>query len=204
MNEWNIDEGDYLDYNALGRRVENFLLRNSEYVIYIRLDRRFPCPHGHSQETLTSKNRDVNCPICMGFGWKVTPQIVPSRLSRGDAELETMGGDLRFDPGYIDHYKYVVSFPRWVYPDTNDLFIACEWNKPTQEIIKPPIGRPLKIGSIYTIKKVNTNFMREISWISCGIKSFEIDSDHIQALIPKFSRLEVLKGSNWAQDNFWK
>lgn len=203
-NEWQIGKGEWRDNSPLGERMQDFITTFPEYVIYIRKDHRFKCPKHWSNTTETPTTLDVNCD-CWGFGEKVTASIVPCRLSRGEARMDHRDGDLKQMPGFIGSWRDIVHFPRAVCPETNDIVMCCTWNVKFQDIPKVPRPRPIDAHSIYLIRELNPQFQRELAWQSCGMKGFDIESDHIQKLINlKFDNLKVLEvDSSWPQKFYW-
>lgn len=206
MNEWDLTKEDWRDSRPLGRKIQNFIEENPQYVIYLRKDPRFPCSRHYNQATETPTFSDYSCTECWGFGVKMSGIIVPSRISMGaNADISPKDGYIRGGPGYLTDYTVAVHFPRAVCPKQKDLILVCEWNKPSQKIIQAPYGRPIRIASIYMIQQIQDHFMRELAWFSCGVKSLDIIADHVDSLlIPRLSNLDVLDvETTWKQDSYW-
>lgn len=206
MSEWDLVPEQWRDSDPMGRKIENFIYENNQYLVYIRKDQRFPCQDHYKQSNETAIFPTVSCDYCWGFGVKTTAAIVPARLSLGrTANIGPNDGFVRGVPGYLTDYTTVAHFPRAVAPNQKDLVLVCGWNKPTQHIATPPYGRPLKIFSIYMIQQVQDYFMRELSWYSCGLKTLDAIGDHIDNLIiPRLSNLDVLEThTSWKQNSYW-
>lgn len=198
MDEFNIDYGHWRDSKPHGHRVQDFIMTYPEWAIYLRRDMRFKCPNHWDQASESPKSfntpESVSCQ-CWGFGVLVSGSIVPSKVSRGrNAELGSSPGEIKDMPGYLDYFRDVIHFPRQVLPQINDLVIFCEWNTKTQKIDKfPPTARPIRVHSVYIIRQVNSYFHRELSHLSCGVESHNIQADLINSLIStRFANLPVL------------
>lgn len=205
MNDWNLGKGEWRDSNPMGKRVQEFILENCEFVIYLRKDHKFKCPIHWSGPSDSPNLVDIDC-WCWGFGEKISATIVPARLSRGrNAEVGFMDGSVKDIPGYLPTFTDVIHFPRPVAPQVNDVILCCEWNVKAQYIDRVPKPRPVAIHSIYMIKQINPYFQRELGWFSCGSESFEIEQDHIDQLISdKLINLSVMDVvSEWQQNSYW-
>ncbi len=205
MDEWGLDKGEFRDSDPYGKRVQKYIMENCEWIIYLRKDHRFKCPTHWSLSSESPSTFDPTCD-CWGFGEKITATIVPSRITRGrSAEVDFMGGSVHDIPGYMPNYKDVIHFPRAVAPQANDIILCCEWNIKAQYLNRVPRPRPVGIHSIYMIKQINSHFQRELALFSCGMEAFEIDLDHMKALIPeKLTNLSVLDvDTSWQQNSYW-
>jgi len=207
MNDWGISKGDWRDSNPYGKRIHENIMTYPEWGIYLRRDLRFRCPLHWNDEAESLKSfGNVDC-WCWGLGVGVSGTIVPCKISRGrNAEINPSLGEIKMEPGYLDFFRDVVHFPRGVLPQINDIILYCEWNTKAQKIDKfPPKARPIRIHSIYIIKQINSYFQRELSHLSCGIESLNIQGDLMNSLIlNKLTNLSVWDSEEtWNQVSYW-
>lgn len=200
-NEWEISRASWRDNCPHGAQIQDFIAQFPEWMVYVRKDPRFKCSLHYHPASESHTGFTTAC-SCMGFGTKVSLNLVPIHISRGRmAEISAIDGSTREFPGYLMNNQDVAHIPRAVYPQPNDFLIGCEWDKPTQSL-DTNRGRVTRIHSIYMIKQINAQFQREVAFYSCGIDSLDFDLGKFQELIPLFSNLEILDLS-WKQDNYW-
>ena len=206
-NEWQITKGDWRNSNPLGKKINDFILQDPEWAIYLRKEHRFPCPQHYDHSTETAKTFELVDCTCMGFGVKTIAQIIPCKISRGkNAEVDPQGGIARDLPGYLAMFSDVVHFPKGAYPRNQDIVMTAEWDVPISKIkAHAPSPRPVRIGSIYIIKIINAYYQRELSHFSCGMENLEIESDMADNLIPKMlTNLPVMEVDTvWQQNSYW-
>ena len=204
--DWSLDKGTWRDNSPIGKRIQDFIMKYPEWLILLRRDERFPCIEHHDFATKSRSSFSGTCDFCLGFGVKVLPQIVPCRVSRGRfAEISSKDEALVSEPGMVPNFTDVAHFPRIVLPQINDILISAEWDKKTTDLFKVPYARPVRFNSIWTIRNQEHHTQREVSWISCGLKSYEINDFQLAEIIPSHLRnLKVidLKGS-WDSETFW-
>lgn len=206
LGPWQLTRGGgRVDNWPLGWDAENFILDNCQYVVYIRKDPRFFCTQHWDQATQSPRITQAHCPVCWGFGHKVTVSIVPSRISLGEAKVSPKVTDLRTEIGFVEYYESSVFFPRAVRPALEDLVLICEWNCRAQDIGKVPHPRVINVSTIYEIKQINDRFERELSWFSCGVEGAEVHRLKFDLGLPYMTNLWVLDTlTSWSeQTNFW-
>lgn len=205
--EWGLQPGAWKDGTSeLGRRLEDFLMRNAEWVILTRFDRRFLCP-SHFDLTTRSKNEwDPACELCHGFGVKTTFEVVPCRIERDRGMIGPTDGDLRMPPGYIGQDQIIGDFPREVRPQLEDLVLTVEWPVHQQQVRVLPKRRPMKVLDAYLIKQINYHHEREVAIINCSLDLYSIEDGRLQELVQvAFKDLLVrsVDGSEWKTGGYW-
>lgn len=208
-NEWDISLGEWRDSNPYGKRIHDNIITYPEWCIYLRKDPRFKCPDHWGEEELSFKSFGLVDCWCWGLGVAVTGSIVPCKVTRGrNAEIGGIGGELKDQPGFLDFFQDVIHFPRGVYPQINDIVLYCEWNTKAQKVNKfPPRARPIRIHSIYVIRQINSYFLRELSHLSCGVESHEIQMDIVNSMIEnKFTNLPIMNVDDAWKENegYWR
>lgn len=203
-NPWKLNQTNWKDSSPLGQHVEEFILENPQWVLYLRREPRFVCPDHWDVVTVNRKLGTPPCALCWGLGVRVYPIIVPSRIQLGMTNMGATEGDLLVNPGYIDRFYTAIDFPRAVKPKLEDLILTCEWDKPTQQLGQYPRARILRFNSIYQIKQVNDHFERELSWYSCGVRDFEVERQVLDNMIPSISSIRILRPEDIRQaKKFW-
>lgn len=202
-NFWDDGEMSYRENSPLGEKVQDFILENCEYVLYLRKDKRFHCPAHWDQATLTAKHTTQYCPTCLGLGNLTIPQIIPARISHFDAQVTTRSSDNRYMPGYMENINSVLHVPRAVYPELEDIFLTGEWDKPAQKLGQKPVGKLLRIADIYIIRRTREWFEREVSSFSCGVERIESLRTVLEHQIPQIQNASILEVNPWKRQSFW-
>lgn len=194
MNEWGLREGDYKNDFNIGDSITNFILENAEWVLYLRKDHRFFCPKHWDEKTKNpiDLKPGEECKVCYGFGIKIDPIIVPSRITRSPIKASTREGDIRLEPGYIEYFHWQIDFPKEVKPNLEDLISICEFDTPTQQIGNVPYVTIKSIKNTFLVKQINPNYERQISWFSTSLEIFDFKSNLVNTLVPMFISVPVM------------
>src|ERR1700744_5045317 len=103
-DEWQMSQIQLGDVLPLGADAESLIWENPEWAIYLRRDERFQCPHHYDPSSKSPLHFLKFCPICLGFGVKTTPLIIPTRVNLGPAKISIRESDVRLDPGYVQYF----------------------------------------------------------------------------------------------------
>jgi len=210
-NEWGMGKGAWKDSMPLGLDTQEFILQNPQWVLYMRRDTRFVCPHHRDPATLSAKLLDAPCTICFGTGVKVDPMIVPCRISLGQPRITHRETELRTMPGWLEYYVAAADFPRAVMPQNEDQILVCEWDKPSQVLGEYPRARVIRIANIYCIKQVNDYFERELSHYSVGLEAQNHDLGRLAMHLPVLRNVPIMNldrnplsdNGQWRAQNYW-
>lgn len=203
-NEWNLQAGAWKDGNSeFGRRLEDQIMRNPEWVLHMRRDERFRCPDHWDQPTGTTNSTGAECPFCYGFGTKVSFEINPCRIERDRGTMGPQEGEQRQYLGWINVDTVIADFPRWVRPSEQDLIVVCEWTVPTTEIVGGKYLKPDRVVDVYQIKKVNAHFERELALFNCGLELYPIEDRRLREVINRLPALKANRGKEWRPGSFW-
>lgn len=202
MNDWQMEPNQWRDSNPYGKRIENYIMRYPQWIVYLRKDPSLKCADHWDPATSTPKSLGVVDCACLGFGVLVTPEIVPCRMTLGrKSEVSPLD---KTDLGFMTNLPNTIHFPRGVYPVENDVVLVCSWNVPANQIPKANNIRPVYITATYQIKQMNPYWFRNVEYFSCGMESIDIDMAHFNKLIPsKFANLEVKEVGTWPQESYW-
>lgn len=180
------------DASPIGENAKRFILENCEYSLLLRQDRRFKCVD-HWDESSNSAQYATNiCSVCMGFGYKMTPQIVPARFSgTSDTQLRFIDG--RNPLGELAMGGVVAYFPREVKPGGFDILARCEWDIDTRDISKNNVPRIINLREVFLIRSTFTHFEREISFISATLGTYPTEIDTLARNLAAVSDIEVME-----------
>jgi hypothetical protein len=190
----------------MGKRLEDFLMRNAEWVVLGRFDKRFLCPSHYSYTSHSKTDWAPDCSLCHGFGVKTTFEIVPCRIERDRGMIGPADGDTRLTPGYVGQDQIICDFPREVRPQIEDLVLTCEWPVHPQQLSVLPKKRPLRIVDAYFIKQINYHHERELVIINTSLDLYTIEDTRLQDLIQiGFDDLLIRKadGTEWQTGSYW-
>lgn len=193
MDPFNLQNTNWKDINPLAARVAKFVGENTQWVIYLRKDKRFPCPTCWDPSSKTADHGRVDCEDgCWGTGVKTTLQLAPCRMVPGTPN-NLLEGDLRLGPGYVERNQVMGIFPREVYPQMEDIILAAEWTTPTQKLGSPPRSRPVRISDVFIIKNTASHFEREFGWTTCSLELYTIDAKAFTDNIYRMVNIEIIK-----------
>lgn len=205
--DWNLQPGSWKDGSSeFGRRLEDSLIRNAEWVILGRFDQRFLCPSHYSLSSHSKSEWAPDCDLCHGFGIKTTFEIVPCRIERDGGMIGPAGGNQWLLPGFIGQDIIICDFPREVRPHMQDLVLTCEWPVHPQQLRDLPKKRPLRVVDAYFIKQINYHYEREIAIITTSLDLYTIEDSRLQDLIQVgFEDLLIRKadGTEWQTGTYW-
>jgi hypothetical protein len=111
-------------HQTMLKEYEQFLRDYSTWVLYLRLDRRFPCLQCWHEETRQS---DPECTLCFGFGYHFDLQRIPTRIVHNPMQTRTQG-EVSIAPGFMSIYPAQIYTARNVYPKQNDFVFEVEWD----------------------------------------------------------------------------
>jgi hypothetical protein len=202
--DWNFQRGAWKDSKPIGKQAENFIMENTQWVLYFRRDYNFKCPNHWDLAAGSPRFLGVECDTCWGFGIKTTPQIVPSRLSFGPGGVSHRETDTKGEGGYAEYFTTIAHFPRVVKPQNEDVVCVCEWNKHSQKLGGYPRPRVLKLTACYQIKTINDYFERELAYYSCGLEIYDIQMKALSDSIKNLVNLPIVQPTqSWPQNSFW-
>lgn len=203
-NLWQMGPGSWKDNYPIGRDAEQFILENCQFLLYLRMDRRFKCPEHWDESSSSVKNIHQYCDVCKGFGFKTSAACVPSRVTYDAAHVSNRETELRLPPGYMEYFNAVVHFPRKIRPASEDVIAICEWSMPTQRLHSVPTARILKATSVMAIKQINDRFERELAFYSCGVELMPHLQSKLDLLVPHLTQVPVTHVQDtWKQNSFW-
>lgn len=201
-NPWKLQKSGWKDSRPLGKKVYDYIMENTQWVVYLRRDPTRPCVICRDPASSSPGAIRVDCPgNCWGTGVKIDLQLAPCRIDTGNAELSFLEGTIRIEPGWAERSTLVGFFPRIVYPREEDIILLCEWKKPAQRIAEPPKGRPQSLIDVFTVKQVNPQFEREVGWFECGLKSDNVEYKLYEEQLFKMVDLRVIE--KWQQKSYW-
>jgi len=202
--DWDLTRGSWKDSKPIGKQAEDFILENSQYVLYFRKDSTFHCPDHWDLASNSPRFLDIDCQQCYGFGVKTIAQIVPARLSYGPGSVSHRKTDQTTEPGYMEYFTTIAHFPRAIKPVLEDVVCVCEWNKHSQQLNKAARPKILSITSAYQIKTTNDYFERELAYYSCGLEIYDIQLAAINKNLQILTNLTVVDPKfSWPQNSFW-
>ena len=170
---WGVNQSEGVA-PAIADTINDFILSNPEWIIYLRKDQRFRCiKHWDFKTgTLVDLKPGEICTDCYGFGYKITPMVVPCRFTRSPAKSTGRTGDMRLEGGYTQYYHQQIDFPKEIKPELEDIVLTCEFKAQSTAIGDLNYCGVLRVINGFLIKQVNANYEREISWFSCGVEVF--------------------------------
>lgn len=208
---WDMKSGQGRDNRPLGLDVQEFILDNPQWVLYMRRDTRFVCPRHKDPATASAKLLESPCTVCYGYGVKADPMIVPCRISLGQPRVTHRETELRALPGWLEYYVAAADFPRAVMPNTEDHILVCEWDKPSMLLGDYPRARVLRISTVYVIKQVNDHFERELSHYSVGLEAQDHEIRRFEQHLPVLKNVPIMNlkagplatYGQWDAQNWW-
>lgn len=204
-DDWQMAKASWKDSKPLGKAVQDFIFENVEWVLFLRRDQRFPCLDCYDFSRAAQRSDMSTCPNCWGTGVKITPTVIPCRLSRGDAQISFREGDFRVAPGFIDRFSVTGDVPRAIKPQLEDFLIVCEWPIATQRIGKEKQIKPLSFNSIYLVKQINDHYERELGWFNLGLRVFELDKEENSKPLLSAQNIEIMTEEKvrWSTKSYW-
>ena len=99
------------------------------------------------------------CTDCYGFGYKITPMVVPCRFTRSPAKSTGRTGDMRLEGGYTQYYHQQIDFPKEIKPELEDIVLTCEFKAQSTAIGDLNYCGVLRVINGFLIKQVNANYI---------------------------------------------
>jgi hypothetical protein len=200
--DWELSKSSWKDSKPLGNAAIEFLLENSEWVVYLRKDLNLPCINCYDFAT-KSANTNIACVDCLGTGFKVDKIITAARFWAG-GQSSIADQMVRDEAGHYLRDIDTVFFGRNMYPKEGDIVFRCQWNLPTKEIGKNPKAKPVQFSNAYLIGSVNISYEREISFVQCGLKDMTIDLHEYTSHLRRFNNFSrVLPEGKWTPNKYW-
>lgn len=197
---WGGDGKTWKDGHPLGANMQQFLLENANYGIYVRILRELPCPVCYDPASRGKGAASSDCPECWGTGFVVDPVVTPFRSASPGRDIDDQ---IQSSPGTISAERRIAAFPRTLHPKTSDLFLECEWGIPLYKVPKTPDRAPRRIVQAFSIEAIEPAVEREIGWWKAGLQAYALDLAFIRRLLGLMRGLPLLDTKTWQQESYW-
>jgi hypothetical protein len=172
------------EITGIRRGVERFISQHPNWMVYVRVDHKYPCGYCWEPE---SKSPDPTCDVCFGLGKKVQYEKVAVRRATPGREVQ----DPMQQFGYMSKYRLAVYSPRYYYPKAKDLYLEVEWDKDTPLIEQ--YGKPINVISAYQVDEVFSMKEDEVSYVVAGCDIYNFTLKNINLWVKNLGAVWVDK-----------
>ena len=141
------------DLSLLGTSYNEYIENHGQWVVYVRGDRRFPCPDCFDPST-ESVDEDTHCPECMGLGYKATLERMKVHVALDVKKTyATKSGMAAAYYGDVESSAGLLYSRAGSYPQYQDLVIETEWDVPYERVSAE--GTPTRLLTTWRIMRPN-------------------------------------------------
>lgn len=195
--DWDLSKSNWKASHPLGKAAEQFILENPEWVVYLRRNHRFPCITCYDFSSRSVNSNTLLCSSCFGTGYNLTKIITPVRFWAG-GQISTREQDVLDDAGNIARWPDTVAVCRELYPEEGDMILRAQWNVSTREIGTNPKAKPVRFIASMLVRLVNVNYEQEVSFMQCGIRSYEVNIDYFYKTLRSLGGFEkIVPSGKW-------
>jgi len=156
--------------------VDSILENNPTWVVYIRVDRRFPCKTCFSDRKGSTQ---YECDDCLGIGYVISKERLPVRLYVRRPENKR-NNDTRI--GIEEEFGTRAIFRAEDYPQIDDLIIEVEWNVPYTKV--ETMGQVAKVIRIHEINNVFTEYdAGKVVYHRTGLEAASVETKMFQKIL---------------------